>query len=81
MTWKQTAMWKKLEFVLLDEKMAPVAKFSPNCWSFKKAGTMELVDGAMEKELMDEVLITGLAVLQDAMQRSGLATATAAAAC
>ena len=64
LTWQRQTMWVVLDHLLLDENNLPVAKFSPTC-SMKKAGRIELMDGGMSQEQLDEVVITGMAVMQD----------------
>jgi hypothetical protein len=82
LTWKRKSRWAVLDFVLLDdETQAPLAMVSPNSLSCKKAGTIEILEGAgqskIEEEAIDEIVITGLAVLQDSIYTSVAASAGA----
>ena len=63
LTWK----FKNLgvEILCLDEREIAIARFRFNNWSAKKCGTLEMLgpqaDGGL---LMDEILVTGLAVVE-----------------
>ena len=70
LTWKRQTLWVVLETILMDENKMPLARFSPSSWSMKKAGTIDLVDGGIGQEAMDEIVITGLAVLKDAIDNT-----------
>ena len=65
LTWKRKTMWVVADIILTDENKMPLAKFTPSSCSMKKAGTIDLMDDGMRQEAMDEIVITGLAVLQD----------------
>ena len=58
-------MWVVLPHVLLNESQLPIAKFSPGWFTKKHPATIELMDGNMSQEQLDEVVLTGLAVMQD----------------
>ena len=80
LTWKRKTMWVVLDFVLLDENQIPVARFCPRAMSFKKTCAIELMDGDMSPEKLDEIVTTGLAVYQDTVYYTSVNAGAAAAA-
>lgn len=79
MTWKRKTRWTVFEFCLLDDNENLIANMSTP-WATKKALRIELIDGAIKQEALDEVVITGLAVWWAAIQASAGAAAIAGAA-
>lgn len=61
-SWVANGTMKTWDFVCLDEKQLPIAKFSLNSWALKQIGTMEF-GRVVSEEQRDEVVITGLTVL------------------
>lgn len=66
MTWQGKSKWDYLNLVCLNDKAMPVARISLTTWGTTKAGTIELaVVGVLnEGRERDEVILTGLAMLQ-----------------
>jgi hypothetical protein len=65
MNWHRSTMWTLVPLVLTNEQQLPVAKWTPGGLSLKKAGKIELMDANIPPWALEEVLITGLAVMQD----------------
>ena len=80
LSWKPQSKWSNpLNLVLLDANAMPVARFMPVNWSKKKAGKLELLgSSAVTGPMMDEVVVTGLAVAQYKAQRMRTAGAASA---
>lgn len=49
----------------MDENNMPLARINPRNCSVKKAETIELVDPTLGQDAIDEIVITGLAVVQN----------------
>ena len=66
LSWKARSRWgNPLNLILFDESGLPLARFQPASWAMKKAGKLELLGSSSESgQLMDEVVVTGLAVAQ-----------------
>lgn len=62
MTWRSESSFSNWDFVCLDEKQMPVAKFSCNMWALKKLGNIEFVGGGkeMSTDARDEIVVLGL---------------------
>jgi hypothetical protein len=69
MTWKSKSKLNYLELVCLDERAIPVARTSFPSWSLTSAGTIELAGEETVKRgrEMDEIILTGLAMMQQRM--------------
>ncbi len=67
LTWQSQTKWDYFKMVLLDETAMPVARIAHSSWSMTKAATIELLrekaGHECDGELMDEIVLTGLAVL------------------
>lgn len=66
MNWKRNKRWSVFEAVLVDENEVPKAKLSTP-WAMKKMASIELMDGDLSQEAMNEVVTTGLTVLYVAL--------------
>lgn len=82
MTWQPQRKLQPLVMVLLDDKAMPVAKFIPVCFAMKKAGKIELLgEAAHDSRVVDEIVVTALAIMQYRhIQQRGTMAATAASA-
>jgi hypothetical protein len=61
MTWSSDCDFKTWDFVCLDDKSMPVAKFSANIWAVQKVGNIEFLgDKADNKEVREEIVVVGL---------------------
>jgi len=61
MTWVCDTGLKFWDYVCLNEKSMPVARFRANMWGIKRIGWLELLGKVKEREeLRDEVLVTGI---------------------
>lgn len=61
MTWTSATHFKTWDFICLDEKKNPVAKFSANCWALKKMGSIEFIGPkAHDPAAREEILVVGL---------------------
>jgi hypothetical protein len=61
MTWVCETGLKFWDYVLLDSKQMPVARFRANMWGIKRIGWLELLGEVKEREeLRDEVVVTGI---------------------
>lgn len=59
MAWTSTSDFKSWDFICLDPKQNPVAKFSANIWAVKKVGNIEFL-GSTSDAARDEIVVTGL---------------------
>ncbi|KAI9701765.1 MAG: hypothetical protein M1836_001108 [Candelina mexicana] len=75
--WKFESSWSMKHVVCLDEKDLAVAKFEGSTWALRKLGKIELVPG-VDGGLLDEVLVSGLAMME-MIQRTKTAASAAAA--
>ena len=71
MTWQSRSMGRDLNLVCLDERAIPVAQISMGSWSVTKAGTIELTGERVMNQgpVMDEIVLTGLAMMQQRLTR------------
>ena len=71
LSWKLQSKWKDpLRMILLDANDTPVARFEPTYRAKRKAGKFELYGSSAEPgPMMDEVVVTGLAVAQYRVQQ------------
>jgi hypothetical protein len=71
MTWQSRSKGRDFNLVCLDDKAIAVAQISIGSWSITKAGTIELVGERVTRKgpLMDEIILTGLAMMQQRMVR------------
>lgn len=59
MTWTASTSLSKWDFVLLDENLEAVARYSTNIWALQKIGSIEFVGPKAEsKAARDEVVVT-----------------------
>jgi hypothetical protein len=54
----------KLDLVCVDERDVAVARFCFANWSLRKCGMLEMFGREVESEGVEELLVTGLAVVQ-----------------
>ncbi len=82
MTWEPQRKLQPLDMVLLDDKAMPVARFIPTDFAMKKAGKIELIgESANDPRVVDEIVVTALAIMQFRhIQQRGAMAATAASA-
>jgi hypothetical protein len=64
MTWKRKTIWTVLAINLVDEYGVAVAKFSPVV-AKRKFGRIQLFRGDLTQSQIDEIVFTGLSVMQD----------------
>lgn len=84
MTWKRSTIWVLVTITLLDENQLPIAKFTP-VTARKKLGRIEFMgDRELTQEQIDEVVFTGMSVMQDTYfwttQNAGVVAASGAGA-
>ncbi|KAI9711062.1 MAG: hypothetical protein M1828_001989 [Chrysothrix sp. TS-e1954] len=72
-TWKSLS-WNCFHLLCVDQAGKPLARFLFGKWSIKKGGTIELLDPSCAKDgpMMDEIIITGLTVIQARMMTYGM---------
>ena len=75
-TWRSKNYFRAFDFECFDENSMTLARFLASGWSVKKVGRIELFGDASSGVLMDEIVITGLAIAQYALTYT---TAVAAA--
>ncbi|KAI9793763.1 MAG: hypothetical protein M1835_007069 [Candelina submexicana] len=75
--WKFESSWSMKHVVCLDEKDLAVAKFEGSTWALRKLGKIELVPG-VDGGLLDEVLVSGLAMMEMIQRTKKAASATGA---
>lgn len=59
----------------VTEKGEWVAKFDNANWSMTKTGKLEIVDRGIPKEVLDEVVVSGLAMIEHERRRRSNAAA------
>lgn len=71
MTWQSRSKGRDFNLVCLDDRAVALAQISIGSWSVTKAGTIELVGERVSRKgpLMEEIIITGLAMMQQRMVR------------
>lgn len=55
----------------VTEKGEWVAKFDNSNWSMTKKGKLEIVDRGMPKDVLDEVVVSGLAMIERQRRDNG----------
>lgn len=61
MTWVSHSGFKTFDYVCLDERLLPVARFTANAWSRNKLGKVELLGSdAGSRAAKEELVVTGL---------------------
>ena len=83
MTWKRKTIWMVLAITLVDEWGVAVAKFSPVV-AKRKFGRIQLYRNDLTQSQIDEIVFTGLSVMQDTYfyvgQYAGATAASSSAA-
>ncbi|KEF60825.1 uncharacterized protein A1O9_02387 [Exophiala aquamarina CBS 119918] len=64
LTWQRRTPWVVLDHYLIDENGLPIARFRPKC-SFKNVCAIDFVDRDLPQDAIDEIIMTGLAVLKN----------------
>ena len=60
MTWTSTGDLKTWDFICLDDKQMPVARFSANIWAVKKLALLEFLgDHKLSDAVRDEIVVMG----------------------
>lgn len=60
MTWTSQSGFKTWDFICVDEKQEPVARFSANMWALKKVGKIEMLGPkALDDAARDEIVVVG----------------------
>jgi hypothetical protein len=79
LAWKAQRKIDELNMALLDDRDMPIAKFIPVDWAMKKTGKIEILnDRVTTEEMMDEIVVTALAIWNYRhIQRSAAAAASA----
>ena len=79
LTWRNQKSYTRIDFECLDDQSLPLAKFmSSTSWNLKKGGRLELYGTqASSRAVMDEIVVTGLALVYYTMIQ--ITTNTAAA--
>ncbi|EEH36027.2 hypothetical protein PAAG_00350 [Paracoccidioides lutzii Pb01] len=79
MTWTSSSGFKTWDFICLDEKQMPLAKFSANAWSLKKVGNITLIGSniaaatgsdTISDAVREEIVVTGLTLFYCMVLRS-----------
>ncbi|KAL2812924.1 hypothetical protein BDW59DRAFT_35365 [Aspergillus cavernicola] len=61
MTWSSESGFTTWDFVCVDERQRPVAKYSAKIWGVKKIGNVEFMDDRpLSDAARDEIVVTGL---------------------
>lgn len=64
MTWKSGSLWKKVDFVLLDEQALPVARCSAPYLSTDFSGNIEFLNSrANDTQAKEEILIGAMSLV------------------
>ena len=79
LTWERRYSWDSHEYILRDDSQSPVAYLHTHGWSTKKAARFELINSEMEDTIVEEIIMTGLVVVQVALMKGSSAVAAAAA--
>ncbi|KAJ5438599.1 uncharacterized protein N7458_009597 [Penicillium daleae] len=60
MTWTSQSGFRTWDFICVDEKQEPVARFSANMWALKKVGKIEMLGPkAFDDAARDEIVVVG----------------------
>ena len=60
MTWTSQSGFKTWDFICVNEKQEPVAKFSANMWALKKFGKIDMLGPkALDDAARDEIVVVG----------------------
>jgi hypothetical protein len=71
MTWSSGCDFKSWDFVCLDDKSMPVAKFSANIWAVSKIGFIEFLGEKKDDvSCREEIVVTGLTLFYCMMLRT-----------
>lgn len=61
MTWTSSSGFKTWDFICLNERQEPVARFSSNVWAVKKLGKIEFMGPkAEDPAAREEIMVTGM---------------------
>lgn len=72
MTWTSGSVCKSFDYVCLDEKMLPVAKFTSKTLGWRNMGKIEFLGPkANDDAFRDEIVVTGMTLFWCIIQRSG----------
>lgn len=64
MTWKRTTIWVVLAITLQTASGVDIARFEP-VMAKRKFGRVQLLQGDLTQDQIDEIVFTGLSVMQD----------------
>ncbi len=64
MTWKRSTIWVVLAITLQSESGVDIARFEP-VMAKRKFGRVQLLQGDLTQDQIDEIVFTGLGVMQD----------------
>lgn len=71
LTWTSDGGFKTWDFICLDAKQRPVAKFTANMWATKKVGRIEFIgDKATSRAGMEELLVMGMTLFSCMLWRA-----------
>jgi hypothetical protein len=79
MTWKRSTIWVVLAITLQSSSGVDIARFEP-VNAKRKFGRVQLLQGDLTQEQVDEIVFTGLSVMQDTYFYTTQNAAAAAAA-
>lgn len=78
--WKRDKIFSGGDMICLDQQQKVCAKFENSTWALKKDGKFE-VGPFVSGVLMDEVVVTGLAMLEARRRENNSAAGASAAGC
>jgi hypothetical protein len=64
LTWQRQTPWVVLDHYLVDEHAMPIARFRPK-FAIKKNCIIEIVDRNLPQDAVDEIVMTGMAVMEN----------------
>ncbi|KAF1816592.1 hypothetical protein P152DRAFT_454831 [Eremomyces bilateralis CBS 781.70] len=71
MHWTRDSDFRVWDFICMDADQSPVAKYSVNCWAFKKIGTIEFMGPKANSDAVkQEILVMGLTLYYCVARRS-----------
>lgn len=73
MTWKNKAMSSKIVYTLIDERGLALAHFESAGMSWKRMGTLQIVNQVTEEKQVDEIVVTVLTLLYRKLTEMNLA--------
>lgn len=80
LTWQRRTPWVVLDHYLIDEHGMPVARIRPKTCGIKRNCAIDFVDRNLPQDAVEEIIMTGLAVLENTKYYTSAGASSAASA-